>query len=82
MGSGSAYHPRLFTRIVISHFWWIQHYPLQNFSNVCALIRNVFVAMSDVHFAKCAESAAAPMPGKSLFCLIEYTFIVCKCGRR
>lgn len=64
--SGSAFHPRLFTRIAITHFWWVQQYRLQNFSDVCALIRNVFVTMSDARFAKCADSAAAPMPRKSL----------------
>lgn len=54
-----AYLPELQT-----HIWWIQQYPLQNFSDVCALIPNVFVTMSDDCFVKCADSAAA---GKSLF---------------
>lgn len=71
--SGYAYCPRLFTRLVITRFWRIEQYPLQNFSNVCALIRNIFVTMSDARFAKCADSADAP---EVSFALLS-TFLLC-----
>lgn len=64
--SGSSFHPCLFIRIKITLFWWIQQYSLQHFSDVCALIRNVFGTMNDAHFAKYAESAASPMQGRSI----------------
>lgn len=71
--SGYAYCPRLFTRLVITRFWRIEQYPLQNFSDVCALIRNIFVTMSDARFAKCADSADAP---EVSFALLS-TFLLC-----
>lgn len=44
----------------------MQQYPLQHFSDVCAVIRNVFGTMSDAHFAKCADSAASPTLASSV----------------
>lgn len=44
----------------------MQQYPLQHFSNVCALIRNGFGTVSDAHFAKFADSAASPMLARSI----------------